>query len=211
MTMTRHPRLRAPTVTALGGGITALAVLVTVGWAAALCVAGVAVAATFGYYWLGGTDTDAGSMIGSRADERQSGVRLRFRVLAGTVTLTAALAGTVITSALNGLAWPFEVVVAVGVGSFLAGLVIYHAALGGRYSDLGSVVSARADERQVRIRLQATQLAGMTMFITAIIGAVTLTGNSSARPFQFLAAVYAVTLIAGMLSYWARGHRQQES
>jgi hypothetical protein len=86
-----------------------------------------------------------------------------------------------------------------------------HAALGGHYSDLSSVVSARADERQTRITLQATQLAGMTMFITAIIGAVTLTGSASARPFQFLAAVYAVTLIAGMLSYWAGGHRQQES
>jgi hypothetical protein len=49
MIMTRHPRLRAPAVMATGGSVIAAAVLIGQGWAAAVPVEAVTVAAVIGY------------------------------------------------------------------------------------------------------------------------------------------------------------------
>jgi hypothetical protein len=118
MIMTRHPRLRAPAVMAA-------AVVIGQGWAAAVPVEAVTIAAAIGYYLLGGRGGDLGAIIGHRADERQESIRVRARALAAQVAGLAALVGYVIELARGGAVWPFELFVAILAGSFLAGLVIY--------------------------------------------------------------------------------------
>jgi hypothetical protein len=127
MIMTRHPRLRAPAVMATGGSVIAAAVVIGQGWAAAVPVEAVTIAAAIGYYVLGGRGSDLGSIIGRRADERQESIRIRARALAAQVAGLAAIAGYVIELARGSAVWPFELFVAVLAGSFLAGLVIYRA------------------------------------------------------------------------------------
>jgi hypothetical protein len=127
MIMTRHPRLRAPAVMAIGGSVIAAAVLIGQGWAAAVPVEVVTIAAAIGYYLLGGRGGDLGAIIGHQADERQESIRVRARALAAQVAGLAALAGYVIELARGSAVWPFELFVAVLAGSFLAGLVIYRA------------------------------------------------------------------------------------
>ena len=127
MIMTRHPRLAAPAVMAIGGSVIAAAVLTGQGWAAAVPVEVVTIAAAIGYYLLGGRGGDLGAIIGHQADERQESIRVRARALAAQVAGLAALAGYVIELARGSAVWPFELFVAVLAGSFLAGLVIYRA------------------------------------------------------------------------------------
>ena len=127
MIMTRHGRLLAPAVMAIGGTVIAAAVVIGQGWAAAVPVEVVTVAAAIGYYVLGGHGGDLGAIVGHRADERQESIRVRARALAAQVAGLAALAGYVIELARGSAVWPFEVFVAVLAGSFLAGLVIYRA------------------------------------------------------------------------------------
>jgi hypothetical protein len=124
MIMTRHPRLRAPAVMAMGGTVIAAAVVIGQGWAAAVPVEVVTIAAAIGYY-LGGRGGDLVAIVGRRADERQESIRVRARSLAAQVAGLAALICYVIELARGGAVWPFELFVAVLAGSFLAGLVIY--------------------------------------------------------------------------------------
>jgi hypothetical protein len=124
---TRQPRLRVPAVMAVGGSAIALASLVGSGWAAALLVELFTVAATIGYYVLGGRDTDLGAVFGSRPDERQATIEMRATALAGNVMCIVAVGGFVIATALGSATWPFALFGVVGAAAFLAGSVIYRA------------------------------------------------------------------------------------
>ena len=144
MIMTRHPRLRAPAVMAIGGTVIAAAVVIGQGWAAAVPVEVVTIAAAIGYYLLGGRGGDLAAIIGRRSDERQESIRVRARSLAAQVAGLAALIGYVIELARGGAVWPFELFVAVLAGSFLAGLVIYRtrgAGPDGEHEERSHVVS----------------------------------------------------------------------
>jgi hypothetical protein len=125
MTTTKNSRLRVPAVMAIGGSAIALATLVNSGWEAALFVELFTIAATTGYYVLGGRDSDAGALFGSRPDERQMSVGMKATALAGNVMGIVALGGFVIATAMGAAIWPFALFCAVGAASFLAGLVIY--------------------------------------------------------------------------------------
>lgn len=125
MIRAKHPRLLAPAVTAIGGSAIAAAVLIGQGWAAALPVEAVTVAAAIGYYVLGSSGSMLGAIVGHQTDERQASIRVQARALAAQVAGLAAVAGYVIELARRSTVWPFELFAAVLVGSFLAGLVIY--------------------------------------------------------------------------------------
>jgi hypothetical protein len=127
MTTIKHPRLRVPGVMAIGGSAIAIASWVSSGWEAALVVELFTVAATIGYYVLGGRDSDAGALFGSRPDERQANVGLRAGALAGSVTSIVAVGGFVIATAVGSATWPFALFCGVGAVSFLAGLLLYRA------------------------------------------------------------------------------------
>jgi len=94
----------------------------------ALLVEAVTVAATLGDYHLGGRDTDAGALVGSRPDERQHGIALRASAQAAHAMVLAALAGFVFETASGGDPWPFAFLIAVGGASFVAGLACSHGA-----------------------------------------------------------------------------------
>jgi hypothetical protein len=125
MTRTTRPRLRVPGVMAIGGSAIALATLVNSGWQAALPVEAFTIAATIGYYVLGGRDSDFGAIFGGRSDERQASAGMKATALAGSVTGVVALGGFVIATAVGSTIWPFALFCCVTAASFLAGLVIY--------------------------------------------------------------------------------------
>lgn len=92
-------------------------------WKQALGLAAIAFAAPIGYYLLGRTDSDLGAMAGRRTDERQRLLRLEARAFAAQAMMIAAAAGAVITVFLRHPAWPFYLLVGVGVVAFFARLV----------------------------------------------------------------------------------------
>jgi hypothetical protein len=107
------------------GTALAVAVAVSRGWSAAIGVE-VAVFLIAAYlYLLGGNDSDAGAVIGNRADERQKLVRLKAQSLAMTVMYLAALIAWAVAIALKGLYWPFDLIFSCGGITFLIGLQIY--------------------------------------------------------------------------------------
>jgi hypothetical protein len=110
---------------AVGGSTIALATLVSSGWGAALAVEAFTIAATIGYYVVGGRDSDVGAMLGGRPDERQVGVETKAAAVAGIVTSVVALGGFVVATAVGSAVWPFALFCCVSAASFLAGLVIY--------------------------------------------------------------------------------------
>jgi len=124
---TRHARLRVPAVMAIGGSAIAVASLVGSGWAAAIEVELFTVAATIGYYVLGGRDSDVGAVFGARPDERQASIEMRATALAGNVMCLVAVVGFVIATTLGSATWPFVLFSLVGAATFLAGLVVYRA------------------------------------------------------------------------------------
>ena len=124
---TRHARLRVPAVMAVGGSAIALASLVSSGWSAAIGVEVVTVAATFGYYVLGGRDSDVGAVFGARPDERQASIEMRATALAGNAMCVVAVVGFVIATARGTATWPFVLFSLVGASTFLAGLAVYRA------------------------------------------------------------------------------------
>ena len=124
---TVQARVRVPAVMAVVGSAIAVASFVGSGWATALLVEAVTVAATVGYYVLGGRDSDLGAVVGSRPDERQASIEMRAAAFAAIVMCAVALVGFVIATALGNATWPFALFSAVGGASFLAGSVGYRA------------------------------------------------------------------------------------
>jgi hypothetical protein len=194
-------RLRAPLFTAVCGLALAVPVAVVAGWAAGVPVAAIAAVAAGVYYWLGGTDTDIGALIGSRADERQASVRVRVRACAGVVMLAAGAIGGVVSATLGDSAWPYALVVGLGAVCFFAGLTFYRR--GGRLADSGfrRGPGVRLDEREAAAVLHALQLAGIVTFLVAAIGGVALSGKSGADSLRILAIVFAVAVIVGFLVF----------
>jgi hypothetical protein len=124
---TRDARLRVPTVMAIGGSAIALASIARSGWGAAIAVELVTIAATIGYYLLGGSESDVGAVFGARPDERQATIEMRATALVGNVMCLVAVIGFVIATALGSATWPFVLFSVVGAATFVAGLVVYRA------------------------------------------------------------------------------------
>jgi hypothetical protein len=125
MNPTAQPRLRVPIVMAAGGTMIALATLLGRGPSRAALVEAFTIVAAIGYHWLGGRDTDGGSLFGSRADERQEDIGLRASAFAGRATIVVALAGFVVQTARGQTTWPFALLCAVAAVSFVGGIALY--------------------------------------------------------------------------------------
>ncbi len=122
MTATTRQRLRVPLVMIGCGTVIALAAIPNSGLYGAFVIEAISVAAAFGYYVLGGRDSDSGALFGSRADERQATIALRAAALTGQVMTLAAIAGFVIQTARGASTWPFALFAAISAISFVAGL-----------------------------------------------------------------------------------------
>lgn len=200
MTQRLRPRLRAPILTAVVGLALAVAVAVAAGWMAAAPVAVVSLTAAAAYYWLGGTDTDAGAMIARRADERQRTVRLQVRALAGFLMLAGASAGALVAALVNQPAWPYALTVGIGVLTFVGGLI-----LGRTSADLtGGAAFPRLDERRAAVFIDALQRAGVVMFLAAAAGSVVMIGRVADDAFRYLAVGFAGAVAIGFAVFWPR-------
>jgi hypothetical protein len=123
---------------ALAGALGAAAWLVRGGpswWLSILAVILAAARAIY-LYRLGGKDTDAGALAGSRADERQKLVSLRSRALACNLAAIAAFIGLTVAIAVKATWWwPFVVILAVTGFGYLLGLSNYGVAEAGTPDD----------------------------------------------------------------------------
>jgi hypothetical protein len=203
-------RLRAPVLTASCGLALAIAATVVAGWVAGVPVAAIAAVSAIAYYWLGGTETDFGALIGSRPDERQTGVLLWVRALAAVSLLAIGTIGAIVSAALHDTAWPYAAIVALGATCFVAGLALYRSSVRIGGSDVPLRVGSRLDERQAAVVLYALQLAGIVMFLCAAVGGVALSGKPGADPLRILATAFALAMIAGFVILRPRHETHQD-
>jgi hypothetical protein len=140
------PRLRKPVAVAVIGVLFAGAWLVRGGplwWVSITAVIATAVRA-ISWYWLGGEDSDAGALAGSRADERQKQVSLRSRALACNLAAIAAFVGLTVAIAIKaGWWWPFLVILAIMGFGYLLGLSNYGVAEEGTPDDADAARQTR--------------------------------------------------------------------
>jgi hypothetical protein len=126
-----RPRLREPVSAAVGGTVITVIVGISQGWVPAVVLAVATVVFTVGLYAWGGKDTDVGAVIGRRADERQTNLRMKVNALQGQIlTVAAALVFLVAvigkaTAWPKASIWPFEIPVLLAGLSGLLGWTIY--------------------------------------------------------------------------------------
>jgi|HubBroStandDraft_1064217.scaffolds.fasta_scaffold34262_2 hypothetical protein len=154
MTSKKHPRLLLPLIAVLAGTLVACAVGLRQGWGTSLGTEAVVLAWASGLYFWGGSDSDTGSVIGQRADERQRLVWLRAARLSLTVTIAALVSSCLIAAAANYAIWPFEVLLAIISIAYLIGLRAYGVdpddVKVGKYSFLGFREDPLPDEPLAR-------------------------------------------------------------
>lgn len=125
MTQHRHSRLMTPAIALIAGTTIACAVGIRQSWGTALGCEVIALAWAAGLYVMGGSDSDTGSVLGRRDDERQQLVGLQAARLALAVVLAAITVLCLIAAAANYAIWPFEtLLVVIGVAYFV-GLRVY--------------------------------------------------------------------------------------
>jgi hypothetical protein len=143
-----RPRWRKPAWTVLAGAMFAAAWAIRGGrnwWLFVTLVALATAVRAFTFYAWGGEDDDLGALAGSRGDERQKQISMRSWALAGRLTMIAAFLG--LTAAVAARAtwwWPFVVLLAVAVYSYLLGLSDYGAAKEGPAEDADAEDEARS-------------------------------------------------------------------
>ncbi len=109
----------------VGGSAIAIGSWIGQGLGAGLSVEIVTLVATFGYYVLGGRDSDLGALFGSRPDERQVSIDLRATAFTAHVLILVAVGGVVVSMAMGALVWPFLLFGVVGGVTYVVGLLIY--------------------------------------------------------------------------------------
>jgi hypothetical protein len=143
------PRLRVPLIYGVGTALFAAAWFVRGGrtwWIGilAIVVAGIRVAVL---YIGGGTDTDAGALVGGRADERLKFISARSWALAGKIAVVAAFLGLTAGIAVRALWWwQFAIMLGLTGFGYLLGLSNNGFAgedMDGAYADRGAPSPAR--------------------------------------------------------------------
>jgi hypothetical protein len=196
MMSTRNAKMRKLALAAALGLAAVILVVCTAGWVAALPLIAVVTGGVLVNFWLGGRDTDAGDIAGGRADERQAAIRRRQRAVGGMAMLAAAVVAAAVSAALTAAAWPFELLAAVGVAGYTAGLMIYGRTVRGSLSDLRALIGAQADERQAVIRLRAAELSGLAMVAVAVVAGLILQANGRGWLFSVPVVVYVAVGLA---------------
>ena len=79
--------------------------------------------------------------------------------------------------------------------------------LGGRDSDLGALIAARADERQTTVRLWVRAFAAVALMVVATIGAIASAAlGRTSWPYAMIVALGAACFLAGLGFYSRHGH-----
>ena len=119
------PRLRVPLLYTVATVLFAAAWLVRGGktWWFAILVIVTGIVRIAVLYRGGGTDTDAGALVGGRADERLKLVSTRSWALAGRTAMIAAFLGLTIAIAVRALEWwQFAIMLVITGFGYLFGL-----------------------------------------------------------------------------------------
>jgi hypothetical protein len=125
MKRSMSPRLRTPVKMAIGGAAVLAVGGAIHGWATALAVLPVVVAATVGYYLWAGRETDVAAVIHHQTDERQAILRLKMQALVGRVMSGAAVVAYLVATASKMTLWPFVVLECLPAAALFAGWLIY--------------------------------------------------------------------------------------
>jgi hypothetical protein len=143
MTRRKHVGLSMGAFRLLSGSAAATAFGIRLGWKFAVITEVVVLVAVGIVYLTGKEDTDAGAILGNRADERQSLVMLRASRLAHIVALVATIVAFVIAVAVRAAYWPFLVLYGVLVVAYLVGLHVYGA------HDVAAAANAEQEDASV--------------------------------------------------------------
>jgi hypothetical protein len=127
MTRRKHARLWTLAVPVLSGSAIATAFGIRLGWKFAVITEAVVLMVAGILYLRAGEDTDTGAILGNRADERQTLIRLKATRLSLLVGLVAIIVAFVIAIAVKATYWPFEVLYFTVVISYFVGLQVYGA------------------------------------------------------------------------------------
>ena len=120
-----RPRLRAPVVLLAGALVPVVVGGDVYGWASALFVAPVVIAAAVGFYVLGGSEGDVGAAVRHQHDERQADHRLRMQALVGRVMALAVAVAYTVAVATRTTLWPYALLLAVLAAAIVAGWFRY--------------------------------------------------------------------------------------
>jgi hypothetical protein len=93
-------------------------------------------------------------------------------------------------------AWPFALVAAIGVMSFLVGLKVSGAKIMGAESDLLTMIIFRADEWQKDMMQRAAKVAQLSMLAASIVGVIVFSGTTSNGAFGLITVVSAIAVLA---------------
>jgi hypothetical protein len=119
------PRLRIPTIMALGGAAVVAVGGSVHGWAGVVDVVPVLIVLVVGYFLWAGRGTDMAAVIRHQTDERQAVLRLKMQAFVGKVMSAAVVIAYLIATADRFTLWPFVVLVCLPAIALFAGWLIY--------------------------------------------------------------------------------------
>jgi len=126
------PRLRAPVSMLAGGAVIAAVVVPARGWVTLVALVPLTLVFATGWYLLGGRDSDFGSLMRDKADERQEYRRLKTQALVGIVMSAAAGVAYLAALASKATLWPLSILIFVPGVTFIVGWAIYREPGGGQ-------------------------------------------------------------------------------
>ena len=132
------PRLRAPLMMIVFGGVFAVIAVTAYGWGSLLHLGPVIAAGPVVYYVWGGRNSDSAAMIRRQVDERQAYRGLRIQAVVGRVMSSGAGVAFLAAWAAKATLWPFEIFLALFFAGFVAGWVITRERGDGRDDSPGS-------------------------------------------------------------------------
>jgi hypothetical protein len=123
--MNGRSRLRGPALMAAVGAVAVGAVAPVYGWAAAIPLAVIAVAAAINSYVVSGRESDRGRLARGQIDERQMLLRWQAWSFSARVVFAASAVGALVAAILRAPVWPFSLFIVFQLASFYAGLLFY--------------------------------------------------------------------------------------
>lgn len=125
MRSTGRSRWRGPLLMTAVGVVAVAAVGPVYGWAQAIPIGAIAVAAAIYSFFVARQDTERGALARGRLDERQQLLRWQAWSFSAHMTFAASAAGALVAAMLRYPVWPFSLFIVFQFLAFCAGLARY--------------------------------------------------------------------------------------
>jgi hypothetical protein len=122
---TRYATWRGPLLMATVGIVAVVAVGPVYGWAQAVPIGAIALAAATYSYFIARQDTDRGALARGKLDERQQLLRWQAWSFSAHMTFAASAVGALVAAILRYPVWPFSLFIVFQLVAFYAGLAKY--------------------------------------------------------------------------------------